>query len=256
MKLVSLNTWKAEGQYLRRIEAMAQGLKALSPDVIALQEDLRTADELTHTARSLALALDMQVFWLPARPKLRTVGMQRKLTTSGMAILSRYPVQEQHVLALPQDERDGERVAQCVRLADPAGDWWLVNLHLTHLDDRADLRKQQLETILSAMADLAPTQPVVLCGDFNAGPDDEEISHFLSIGRLRDVFSDAAKVTHVDAAGVDRNLDHILLRPNRGLAVAIGYAAVVLDKPNSEGVMFSDHYGVYADLRFSEAAPH
>jgi endonuclease/exonuclease/phosphatase family metal-dependent hydrolase len=67
MRLVSLNTWKAEGDYVRRIDAMAAGLSALSPDVIALQEDLRTADGLTHTALALARALGLQLSWVPAR---------------------------------------------------------------------------------------------------------------------------------------------------------------------------------------------
>lgn len=257
MRLVSLNTWKAEGDYPRRVEAMAQGLAALQADVIALQEDLRTADGLTHTARALARALGMQLSWVPARPKQRRVGLRRTLTTSGLAVISRQPVLEQRVLALQEDARDGERVAQCVRLPGPAGDWWLVNLHLTHLGDRADLRRQQLEAVLRMMDEVACAQAVVLCGDFNAGPDDAEIAGPLLRGALRDAFAGMPKVTHVDAAGIERNLDHILFRPAEGWAVDVGSATVVLDRPDRTGVWPSDHRGVSADLLFpAGAAPH
>ena len=62
MRLVSLNTWKAEGDYPKRVRAMADGLASLSADVIALQEDLRTSDGLTHTALSAgAHAVDAAV---------------------------------------------------------------------------------------------------------------------------------------------------------------------------------------------------
>ena len=256
MRLVSLNTWKAEGDFLRRIDAMVAGLSALSADVIALQEDLRTADGLTHTALTLARAMGLHLSWVPARSKLRNVGARRTLTTSGLAVLSRQPVLEQRVLALPGDERDGERLAQCVRLQGPVGDWWLVNLHLTHLPERADLRRQQLDTVLAEMDATVPVRPVVLCGDFNAGPEDVEIAGFLREGRLRDAFGGAAKTTHVDAAGLARNLDQVLLRRPAGRAIVVpAHAAVVLDRPDASGVWPSDHRGVSVDLAFSDAGP-
>ena len=49
-------------------------LAALAPDVVALQEDLRTADGQTHTAQTLARALGLHLHTLPARAKPRRVG--------------------------------------------------------------------------------------------------------------------------------------------------------------------------------------
>jgi endonuclease/exonuclease/phosphatase family metal-dependent hydrolase len=251
VRLVSLNTWKADGDYPRRVGAMTAGLAALSPDVVALQEDVRTSDGLTHTALTLARALSLQLSWAPARPKYRNVGLRRTLTTSGLAILSRQPALEQRVLALPEDARDGERIAQCVRLPGCAGDWWLVNLHLTHLPDRADLRRTQLEAVMQAVGDLARDQPVVLCGDFNAGPVDPEIARFLAPdGSLVDAFAGRSKVTRVTEAGLAFNLDHILLRRAHGRPpFEVSDARVALDRPGADGVMPSDHFAVCADLR-------
>ncbi len=250
MRLVSLNTWKSEGDYPRRVRAMAEGLSALSADVIALQEDLRTSDGLTHTALALGQALSMHLSWVPARCKPRRVGAAQTLSTSGLAVLSRRPVLEQRMLALPQDARDGERVAQCVRLPDAAGERWLVNLHLSHLPDRADLRREQLQAVLQAMDDLARELPVVLCGDFNAGPGDPELARFLEPGGpLVDAFAGRQKVTHRSASGRAFNLDHIFLR-TRGAKppLEMGGARVVLDRPDAHGVMPSDHFAVCADL--------
>lgn len=219
--------------------------------MIALQEDLRTADGLTHTALALARALGLQLSWVPARSKLRKVGLRRTLTTSGLAVLSRQPVLEQRVLVLPEDPRDGERVAQCVRLPGANGDWWLANLHLTHLGDRADLRRQQLDAVLEMMGGVAPEQTLVLCGDLNASTEGAEVAGFLQQGTLHDAFARIPKVTHVYAAGADRNLDHILFRPASGQRVAVGFVGVVLDRPDAHGVWPSDHRGVCADLLFS-----
>ena len=250
MRLVSLNTWKSEGDFPKRVHAMAEGLAALSADVIALQEDLRTSDGLTHTALALARALSMQLTWAPARTKPRSVGLRRTVTSSGLAILCRQPALEQRVIALPEDVRDGERIAQCVRLPGGAGGWWLVNLHLTHLPDRTDLRRMQLETVLQAMDRMARDQRVVLCGDFNARPADAEIARFLSPdGPLVDVFADRPKVTHVTESGVALDLDHIFLRTVHGAQpFQVAAARVALDRPGACGVMPSDHFAVCADL--------
>ncbi|MBA4261171.1 MAG: hypothetical protein C0443_03885 [Comamonadaceae bacterium] len=250
MRLVSLNTWKAEGDYPQRVRAMVDGLSALSADVIALQEDLRTADGLTHTALALGRALSMHLSWVPARAKPRRVGQHHTLTTSGLAVLSRRPVLEQRVLELPQDERDGERVAQCVRLPGAAGEGWLVNLHLTHLPDRADLRRAQLEVVLQAMGGLAAERPLVLCGDFNAEPGDPELAGFLQPGGpLVDVFAGRPKVTHLAASGQAFNLDHVFLRTMEAKRpFELGDARVALERPDQHGVMPSDHFAVCVDL--------
>jgi endonuclease/exonuclease/phosphatase family metal-dependent hydrolase len=250
MRLVSLNTWKAEGDYPRRIHAMAEGLLALDADVVALQEDLRTSDGLTHTALVLAQSLSMHLAWAPARLKQRQVALRRTATTSGLAVLSRQPVLEQQILALPEDPGDGERVAQCVRLSGDGGDWWLANVHLTHLPDRADLRRAQLQAVLSGLDGWAGDQPAVLCGDFNAAPGDPEIAACLPPhGPWTDAFAGRIKVTHIAASGQPCNLDHIFLRARAGdKPPAAGSATVALDRPGALGVVPSDHFAVCADL--------
>lgn len=250
MRLVSLNTWKSEGDYPLRVQAMAEGLAALFADVIALQEDLRTLDGRTHTARALGFALTMQLTWLPARAKPRALNSRQTLSTSGLAVLSRQPVLEQRVLVLPQDPRDGERVAQCVRLDGPLGDWWLVNLHLTHLSDRADLRHSQLVTVQDALGTFTQDRPVILCGDFNASPEAAEMAPWLQpFGPLSDVFGNQPKTTHLGPGAQPLNLDHIFWFTTPGMRPPpVGDVSVQLRRPASNGVMASDHFAVCADL--------
>ncbi len=253
MRVVSLNTWKSEGDYPLRVRAMADEFAKLSADVIALQEDWRTCDEQTHTARSLADALAMHMTCVPARAKLRSVGQTRIMSTSGLAILSRAPVLDQRVITLPQDASDGERVAQCVKLPGEGRSWWLVNLHLTHLSHRADLRQVQLQRVLDTMDKMADGQVVVFCGDFNAEPQDKEIARFLQpAGPLTDAFSDVVnKVTHMTDSGIARNLDHIFLHAGAGApAWVVRHARVVMDRPVAHGVQASDHFAVCADLSY------
>ncbi|MGI9218275.1 MAG: endonuclease/exonuclease/phosphatase family protein [Hydrogenophaga sp.] len=250
MRLVSLNTWKAEGDHPRRLRAMAVGLQAMAPHVVALQEDLRTADGQIHTAQTLAHALGLPLHALPARAKRRRVGKVWVDSTAGLAVLSRRPVREQRALVLPQDPRDGERLAQCLRLEGEQEDWWLVNLHLSHLPDRADLRRAQLGVVLEALDRWAGAAPVVLCGDFNAAPQDLEIAGCVHPrGPLVDVFGGRTKCTHRTPEGAARDLDHIFLRmPAAAPAVAVHAATVVLDRADAHGVLPSDHFGVCADL--------
>jgi endonuclease/exonuclease/phosphatase family metal-dependent hydrolase len=252
MRVVSLNTWKAEGDYSQRVRAMVDGLADLSADVIALQEDWRTCDSQTHTARSLANALSMHLTWIPARAKLRSFEETSILSTAGLAVLSRAPVLEQRVITLPQDASDGERLAQCVKLPGDEQPWWLVNVHLTHLGHRADLRHAQLQTVLDAMESVAQDgQAVVVCGDFNAEPHDDEIAGFLQAnGPLIDAFSGITnKVTHRSETGIARNIDHIFLRAVAGMpAWVVHHARVVMDRPTAQVVLASDHFAVCADL--------
>lgn len=250
MRLVSLNTWKAEGDYPQRLRAMAEGLSALHPDVVALQEDMRTPDGQTHTALALSRALGLRLNWIPARDKMRRMGVRHVRSTAGLAVLSREPAQEVRTLSLPDDPADGERVAQCVRLPGPSGDWWLVNLHLTHLPHRPDLRHAQLKTVLGALAFEAGMRPVVLCGDFNAGPGEPEQAVFRHpFGPLLDAFGNRSKLTHRDERGHAANLDHILLYvTGAGPVPRVHRAWTALDRPDAHGVMSSDHWAVCADL--------
>ena len=72
MRILTLNTWKCDGAYRPRLQAMAQGLAALAPDVILLQEVFATEDDRADTAGYLAQALSMWATRAPAPSGTKT----------------------------------------------------------------------------------------------------------------------------------------------------------------------------------------
>jgi endonuclease/exonuclease/phosphatase family metal-dependent hydrolase len=251
MRLVSINSWKAEGDYPRRIEVMGKAIAALAPDVIAIQEDFCTQDGQTHTGKMLKDMLQMQLSCAPARLKHRLLGSQEVLSTSGLALLSKEAVVEQHVIVLPQDPRDGERICQLVKLRRSADECWLANIHLTHLADRVDLRRAQIEAILQAADVLRANMPLLLCGDFNASPDSEELAQFIRPkGRLIDAFAGESKQTLLHPNESAGDLDHIFIHSDGESApISVAKAWLALGLADENGILPSDHCAVCADLQ-------
>lgn len=249
MRIVSLNTWKCDGAYRQRLGLMAEGLAALAPDVLLLQEVFATEDGEVDTATFLARALAMHVAVAPARCKPRWIEGQSRLSTSGLAVLSRYSLPSWKVLELPSDEADGERIALLASISQGKQEMWLANLHLTHLPEAGILRTRQLQSCLTALAALAGKTPCLIGGDFNAAASSPELACFLQAPwRLTAPFAGQPKITHRSDAGQDLDLDHILLSshwPAEG-----GHRVFVAMEPWQHGGEYaaSDHAAVVLDL--------
>jgi endonuclease/exonuclease/phosphatase family metal-dependent hydrolase len=109
--------------------------------------------------------------------------------------------------------------------------------------------------------------PPILCGDFNAEPDADEIrylSGFTTLEGRSVYFADCFRVAgdgsnghtfcrrNPYAASVrepDRRIDYIFVRgpdkQGRGEPLT---CRVVFDQPNADGVFASDHFGVLAEI--------
>jgi endonuclease/exonuclease/phosphatase family metal-dependent hydrolase len=258
--VITINTWKGEGAYQRRLELLAGQLARLNPDIIACQEVLHTDDEAFHTGRQLAAHLQMHLTCCPARRKERLVAGQRRMSSSGLAILSRRKPLESIRLTLPEDPRDGERVAQICRLPAGANQLLLVNTHLSHLAGADDLRRQQIKCILEALRTRVydrtsapdPVAGCLLCGDLNAAPDSLPIQYLqTSEGFAADDCYLAGRgelpgFTRLSRyAGQSRRIDYVFaLSPPGKPAFRILSAATVLNQPDENGIMPSDHMGV------------
>ncbi|WP_333585870.1 endonuclease/exonuclease/phosphatase family protein [Phenylobacterium sp.] len=239
MRIVSLNTWKNEGRYRRRLDLMAEGLAALRADLVCLQECFvgGGADTAAHLAERLGLDLT----WTPARRKLRRQEDGWVESVSGMAMLSRQALLAEGRIILPTDERDGERIAQW---GQAAPDLVVANLHLTHLrgPDAARLRELQLRTVLEQAP---PLGALLILGDFNAEAAAPELA---AIAEALDL--NAPPTLQGERAGSPsaavRTLDHAgLVRPG-GWRISARTRA--LDAPCPEGWFPSDHAAVVVDL--------
>jgi endonuclease/exonuclease/phosphatase family metal-dependent hydrolase len=253
LRVVSINTGKGDGPYRRRVELLGSGLSALDPDLVLLQEAIRSSDGRLDTAQSLASYLRLRSEYIPARFKVREIEGTPVECWSGMGLLTRRAPDTVTRVVVPQDERDGERVALVARFGDLA----IANLHLTHLRDAQALRRRQVETLLAAEP-LCSARHAIIGGDFNTRL--EEIRELLAgIGRWRaiDAFGDGTQLRAT--VPVDKPmragycLDYIfaLVRDNEPAPRFRG-SSIVLDDPDSEGVHPSDHRGIMTTVRFNE----
>ena len=240
MRIVTLNTWKNEGPYLRRLDLMARGLAALAPDVVCLQECFAGAGR--DTAAHLASALGLNRHARPARAKPRRHEGAMVASTSGLAMLSRLPAIAESACALASDPADGERLAQRLDLAVAGRRLRILNLHLTHLSgpDSARLRTRQLAAALCwAGEDLAAG--LVVAGDLNAGAADPTLAALKA-----QVGFEAATFLGPRADRSGPAIDHLVLQEPGGWGVACRFRA--LDKVDPEGWLPSDHAAVVVDL--------
>ena len=240
MRIVTLNTWKNEGQYERRLALMAKGLGALAPDIVCLQECFQA--EGVDTAASLASVLGLHILAEPARRKLRPHQGQMVESASGLAILCRDPRARSHRIDLPADAADGERIGQWVA-AGP--DLRVLNLHLTHLrGSRAgQLRRAQLERAIAGAA--RPGVALLVAGDLNAAAQAPELAAIAGVLDPRSL--PTLQGEHVERRSMSAPaIDHLALAEPGGWKIANRFRA--LDRPDAEGWFPSDHAAVVADL--------
>lgn len=128
-------------------------------DVLLLQEIEAYPDEAGSRARRIAEQLGMTWFYAPARVEGRG--------THGIAILSRFPLEQPMIRALPyidQPYNARHRNAQSVEVVAGDARFRIVNVHL-------DLRigiVDRIRQLSPAVVELAG--PALLGGDFNSNP--------------------------------------------------------------------------------------
>lgn len=162
MKAVTLNLWKNDGDFPARLAIIREGLALMRPEIICLQEAY--SDKDTNALELVTPNSNYNSAFAPAREKLRG----GRLSHSGVAILSIYPIIEQAILTLPTSINDGGRLALRADLALPTGIIRVVSLHLSHLqsDEGNELRALQWQAILD-WAKIGWQAPILFGGDFN-----------------------------------------------------------------------------------------
>ena len=238
MRIVTLNTWKNEGHYLRRLRLMGDGLREMAPDVVCLQECF--AAEGFDTAGWLAAELGLVAHQAPSRRKVRTHQGRNLDSTSGLAILACAQGFADR-LDLASDPADGERIAQRLDLEVDGRPLRILNLHLTHLRGAHALRAQQLAEAL-AWAGEGLAGGLVVAGDLNAPAVDAALAPLglgprpgtLQGGRIGEAPVGLAAIDHC-----------VLHRPGPWREAA---AVRGLETPDAEGWYPSDHAAVGLDL--------
>lgn len=245
--VVTLNTWKGDGDYPRRLPAMARAVAAARPDAVCLQEVLRVPGG-PDTAATLAEAAGLAAHVSDARVKVRPVAGRAVRCASGMAFLGP-PAARVRRLDLPADPvLDGERLAQVAGLDDgPLGRLAVVNLHLTHPAGEGAMRAEEMAVILAAVEDSGVPR-AILAGDFNDTLDSPalRLPFALPGWRCRDAVAAAGVARFPTTAEGGGAIDHVLLLERREVApLRVAAAGPVGETPDSPGgVMPSDHIGL------------
>jgi len=261
IRVVTWNVWGRYGtDFEARQAALEQTLEQTAPDLVCLVEAWRQGESTQPGRVAARLGLAHHRF----------VGdWEQEDWVSGVGFVSRWPMTEPR--RRPLRAEDGSGFGEAVHVA-VAGERGLIQLFAVMLDyplDASGLRQHQVRQLVQFIAETASRwDPVVVCGDFNAGPDSDEIR--MLTGRSAPaapgmVFYDTWEVAGDGSPGFtwsnrnplaaiglypDRRFDYIFSAwPRRG---GVGHptrcSLLGVRAPGEQQV--SDHYGLAADLRY------
>jgi endonuclease/exonuclease/phosphatase family metal-dependent hydrolase len=232
-----------------RMELIADGIAALAPAVIGLQE-IEQAVEQGEILDEMLIERGLDYELRQASKS----GVAGDLSGEGIGIMSLLPLEDVRSLDL---EEGRVAIYARARLADDTS-LDIVNTHLSAAADQGDVRTRQMDAVLALAGEHEGARATVLLGDMNSDPEDESIARALAAG-YRDAWEgfgsdepagftsgidlQAAKTGTAQAA--DRRIDYVLLSESD---MRFADTAVVLDEPAASGLWPSDHLGVWARL--------
>ena len=168
LRIVTLNVHKGLSQFNRRmvIHELREGLRALAPDVVFLQEVLGLNER--HALRFAAWPPAPQYEFLAEDRWQHAYGRNAVYDHGhhGNAVLSRYPI----LSALNEDVSDHRFEKRGLLHCEVAVPGWPHNLHClcVHLSLHERGRRKQLDAIAGRLEQIvARGAPVIVAGDFN-----------------------------------------------------------------------------------------
>lgn len=273
VSVATWNLWWKFGPWEERQTPIGDELAELDADIVCIQEVWSTDDGDQAVILAERLGRDVA----------RTVDADGRPHSFGNAVLSRWPILEQHSIALPgEDGQPGHRSALLCRIDVPgaAVPWWVVSTHLEWRYTASALRERQLEAVVAeiiertgAASGAAAERPVVvLAGDFNAVAESDEIRRLTGLAAPYDerlMFIDSWPAVRSDAGATwtranphsqfaqwpERRLDAVFVawpRPkptgNALAAELFGLRARSISAESDTEIVPSDHYGVIAEI--------
>jgi endonuclease/exonuclease/phosphatase family metal-dependent hydrolase len=284
LRVITLNFWGTEPPLERRLALAVRQLRALAPDVVCMQE-VRPLDGLAGrtTADVIADELGMHAHYAKACEWQAGEGMMTKPGQEGLAIVTRAPLLDKSALALPVQRPADTRMLLSGLVQTDAAPVWVHTTHLHYRLDDGVAREQQVLAIDEAVRGFGrdnTSAPQILCGDFNATPDSDEI-RFLrgltTLGGRRTHWQDAWLRLHREcqpgdgpadgitwssengftrplrSLDIDRRIDYVFVTSRKKDGRATVHASqVVMTEREGQGadeICASDHYGVMADVQ-------
>jgi endonuclease/exonuclease/phosphatase family metal-dependent hydrolase len=261
---VRVATWNVWGRYGRdwqqRQVALEAALAEASPDVICLVESWR-AGESTQPGR-IADRLSL--------PYHHFVGdWEQEDWVSGIGLVCRWPMSEPRRRLLTSEAGAGEGQALHVTVDGDRGPIQLFTVTLDYPLHASAIRQGQVRHLVQFIEEVGSRRdPVIVCGDFNAGPDSDEIRMLTGRSAAASpgmVFYDSWELggdgspgytwsNHNPLAAIslypDRRFDYVFSAwPRRGGAGHPLRCALLGVRPPGDP-QISDHYGLVAELRY------
>lgn len=261
VRVATWNLWWRFGPWEQRAEPILATLRAVDADVIALQEVWAEGDR--NQAADLAEALGGYHHTYAAKYEFEGVWF-------GNAVLSRWPIADEgrQDLPTPPDEDEGRLVVRA-DIDGPRGRFSVYATHLHYRLHHGPIRQDQVKAVCAYIRDTAVAgYPAVLCGDFNAAPDSDEIRMLTGKAAVPApplVFRDVWELVPGEGPGLTwsndnpyaaleaetpARIDYVFVAwpeaGGRGHATSVGLLG---DEP-VDGVWPSDHFGIVTDLRY------
>jgi len=278
LRVVTLNLWGTQPPLDARLALAVRQLAALAPDVVCLQEVRpldgragRTTADVIAEGLGMRAHYEVAVAWEDGAHGVLPAGQE------GLAVIARQ-IHETRVLALPEPRPADARILLSAAVDSAGGPIWVHTAHLHYRLDDGVARERQVLAIDDAIRALrsSDSPPQILCGDFNATADSDEIRFLRGLTTLagrRTHFQDAWLRLHREpgpgdgpAQGITWSSENELTRPLRSLDIdrRIDYVFATSRKKDGrgtvlrsevvlvereDGVCASDHYGVLADVQ-------
>jgi endonuclease/exonuclease/phosphatase family metal-dependent hydrolase len=260
VRVATWNVWANFGPWRERYTLIEAELRRVQPDIIFLQEAWRDAefDAARELSKGMGYHQVAEIDWFEPL-KLH----------SGAAILSRWPINRSEKLTVPAEDRGTGALFQFAEIGGPRGAICVFNAMLDWRPDLSHVRQRQVKALCTWIRERGIRgTSTILCGDFNAPPDADEIRMLTgkaapAVAGL--VFYDAWDTIRPEERGVtwsnanpyartfplpDRRIDYVFSA--WGLAAGLGQplSCDLLGGDSSAAPPASDHFGVWADLRY------
>lgn len=255
LRLITWNVWARFGPWQQRQAALTEVLAGLDPDLVALQESWADEDGHGGEGRSQAAELGERLGLAHAK----------SAGTSACAVLSRWPILRQEERLLPGGTMPG--TALLTEIDGPRGHIQLISTMIGSFRlDESEIRQQQVRSLAGFAAEVMWRRaPTLVCGDFNAGPDSDEIR--MLTGRAAPaapgiVFYDAWEIAGDGSPGYTWSNANPWAAPGLYPDRRFDYVFSAWPRPGGAGHPLrceiigtgtpppSDHYGLFAELRY------
>jgi endonuclease/exonuclease/phosphatase family metal-dependent hydrolase len=255
------NVWGRHGHdWQRRQAGIEDTLTEVAPDLVCLVEAWAN-NETTQPSR-IASRLELAHHCFMS-------GWEVEDWLSGCGLVSRWPMTEP--LRRPLRAEDGSGFGEALHVV-VNGERGPIQVFLAVLDyplDASALRQGQVRELARFIQEVSKNRhPILVCGDFNAGPDSEEIRMLTGKSATAApglVFYDAWEVAGDGTPGYtwsnrnplaaiglypNRRFDYVLSAWPRSGGIGHPVRCELIGVLPPEQPQLSDHYGVVADLRY------